>query len=70
MVLFLLYESLSYVIHLLQVILNPILKKKGDRTALFFEGCLRYETEFPDSDVSNQQQDCFGYEQLSSSHFA
>lgn len=26
---------------LLQVVINPELKKKGNRTALFFEGCLR-----------------------------
>ena len=30
-----------FVLGLIQVIINPKLKKKGSKTALFFEGCLR-----------------------------
>lgn len=29
---------------LVQVVINPILKKMGNKAALFFEGCLRYAT--------------------------
>ncbi|KAL5975305.1 Peptide deformylase 1A, chloroplastic/mitochondrial [Asimina triloba] len=35
-----LFRAISYSFFLRQVILNPKLKKKGNKTALFFEGCL------------------------------
>ena len=37
---------LQFIVLLRQVILNPKLRKKGNRTAFFFEGCLRWDSYF------------------------